>query len=135
MTGLAAVAAATGLAWRVAFGWWARRPSLWWFEKSSRWFGQEGPVVVMLSDLLFAVLCGLLLAEVFIRLLRPRRYLPELIAVVAFLAAALTAAQLDDESAGFLLQLPPLWVTLMVFGIRVGYGIKAGRQRAGVVRR
>jgi hypothetical protein len=82
------------------------------------------------TDLLFAIICGLLAAELFVRLFRPHGYRPEAIMVTAFLAAALLAAQIGGEGgAHFLLQLPPFWLSLLSFGIRVGYGIKAERKR------
>jgi hypothetical protein len=116
-------------AWRELFGWWSREPALRIYELLVRRVDLNDIAVVMGTDLLFALGCGLLSGELFVRLARPDRYRPEMIVVAAFLAALLAVAQFGDEGTAFLLRLPPLWLTLLAFGIRVGYGIKAQRKR------
>jgi hypothetical protein len=124
-------AALAGGAWGLGFEWWARGPSLWWFEKNARWFGLEGPGVVFSSDLIFSGLTALLLSQLFLRLLRPDRYLQEALAIPVFLAGLFGVAEwYDPGAARFFLYLPALWLFLALFSVIVGYGIKAERQRA-----
>lgn len=118
-----------GLGWREAFGRWSQGPALKIYELVMRHINANDILVVMGTDALFALGYGLIAAELFIRLARPDRYRPEAIAVATFLIAVLTAGQMGGEGAIFLLHLPPLWLTLLCFGIRVGYGIKAERKR------
>lgn len=126
---IAAAGAAAGLGWRELFARWSRGPALKLYEQLIRHLDINDVLVVMMTDVLFALGTGLILAELFIRIVRPDRYRPEAVAVIAFLASVFTAAQIGDGGASFLLRLPPLWITLLCFGIRVGYGIKAGRKR------
>ncbi len=126
---IAIAGALAGVGWREAFGWWSRAPALKIYELVVRHSDANDVLLVMGTDALFALGCGLIAAELFIRLARPNRYRPEAIIVATFLIALFTAGQLGGEGAAFLLHLPPLWVTLLCFGIRVGYGIKAERKR------
>jgi hypothetical protein len=120
------------MGWRELFGWWSRGPALTIYEQVMRHFDANDLLLVMATDALFALLCGLLAAELFIRVLRPTRYRPEAIVVAAFVVSVFTTAQIEDQSAVFLVRLPPLWVTILCFAIRVGYGIKAQRARLAV---
>jgi hypothetical protein len=126
--------ALAGTLWADLFARWSRGPALWLFEQAERHFELAGAAVVMASDLLFALLTGVLAAELLIRPLRPHRYRIEAAAVAAFLGALFAKAGLTAGGLAFVLRLPPLWLFLMTFAIRVGYGIKAQRQRraAGV---
>lgn len=126
---VAAAGVVAGTGWRELFGWWSRDPALKIYEQVMRHFNANDLLLVMATDALFALLCGLLAAELFIRVLRPARYRPEAIVVAAFVASVFATAQIEDQSAVFLMRLPPLWVTILCFAIRVGYGIKAERMR------
>ena len=126
---VAAAGVLAGLGWQELFGWWSRGPALKLYEQVIRHFDANDVLLVMGTDALFALLCGLLAAELFIRAVRPDRYRLEALIVAAFLVALFASAQIENASAIFLVRLPPLWLTLLCFGIRVGYGIKAQRKR------
>ena len=127
---VAIAGALAALAWRELFAMWSRGPALRIYEQLVRHFNIDNDaLLVMATDLLFALICGLLFGELFVRIERPDRYRTEAIAVLVFLAAVFSAAAYGGEGAGFLLHLPPLWLSLLVFAVRVGYGIKAERKR------